>query len=291
MGAVARSLAAIAATALASVCPPISATELEIGNPQRAAPPGAGELPPQYPLEGTLLQFAPGGEAARAFRDKIARHAERPVLVLVVPDATAGQAAHPRLVWLGNLLRSGDRRLQRTLGLLDVVPALLRDVQAVIPEARSDALCYVVGLRDGRPFAWPLSASAATEESFLRTVTDGALTGGSLRARAKAWRDGLTERERADVDAAVRNLGDREYAKRAAGSRELARRMPDIGPYLAGVMESAGDPEVRARCSEVLTDAGRAWLERAPAGCSWTPWHGGRIGLKGQVQLRAVIAN
>jgi hypothetical protein len=274
---------------------PIVAADLEIGDPARLPRPGAAELPPQYPLEGRLLQFAPGPDASRAFRDKIARHAERPLLVLVVPDATAGQANNPRLVWLGNLLRSADRDIQRALGLMDVEPALLRDIQTVIPDARPEALCYLVGLRDGRSFAWPMSVTDPSEAAFQRIVAANVLSGSHPAARSRAYLEGLTADERTRLNAAVRDLGADDFLKREAAGAALTRRMPAVGPYLLTVLESAKDPEVRSRCSGVLVDAGRDWLTRPPTGCTWIPWHGGRIGVAPAVQLqlevRAVPAN
>lgn len=266
---------------------PAGSAELEIGNPQRLAV-AAGELPPQYPLEQKLLQFTPGAEASKAFRDKIARHADRPLLVVVVPDTTAGQASHPRLVWFGNLLRSADPDVQRMLGLVDVVPAVLRDIQTVVPDARADVLCYLVGLRDGRPFAWPMSVTTPTEAAFVQALAGNVIRGGNPDARAKSYWAGLADRERERIQAAVRDLGADEYLKRESASRSLARRMPDAAPYVLSALNAAKDPEVRSRCSELLTLAGRSWLTKPPSGCVWVQWHGGRIGA---VPLRGNVVN
>lgn len=57
------------------------------------------------------------------------------------------------------------------------------------------------------------------------------------------------------LQALVKQLGDNNFKKRVAASKELAARLPGAQPVLAEALTSA-DPEIRARAGEILSKAG-----------------------------------
>jgi hypothetical protein len=226
-----------------------------------------------FAQHGRQLSFHGGDDAAQALREAVDRHEWRPLLVLVVPNDPAdpgfGSAAH-RVTWLGNVLSSPDESVQRSVAGLGVAVATPAQLRTVLQEVKPEALAYLIGRRDGRPFAWML---AATNPAPAETAVAELLArrpAADIAAVARACRDRLDPAERARLEKAVAELGDDDFAKREAASRDLAARMADIAPWIAAVESAATDAEVRVRCGRLLTGAGRLWRELPPAGCRWS---------------------
>jgi hypothetical protein len=272
---------AVAAGLMLSV--PAMGADLEVGAGGRVRVP-AQQFPHQWAMYGKLLAFANSDEVAKNFREKIAAHARRPVLVLVQSDA---RAAHPtqdfRAIWAGNILMSPDDNVVRLLGQVEVVLAPLSLVRTAMPDADAGAAAYLVGLRDGKPFAWTLPATNPTEQALVSTFGPRVgLTKEAAAARAKAVREALDEKTRTAIEAAFKDLGHDAFEKREAASRFLAERLKDIAPWVQAELEAADDVEVKARCSALLAEAGKVWRDHPPTGSTWSD-------ANGNVLLRAKL--